>query len=88
MTALETATGLAERICAEARWHGPTCGWLDSNGRPLDVDLYEGSAGVAWFLAHHAALTGSELSARTAAGAARSVLDGVAARPTPRSGLC
>lgn len=88
MTALETATRLADRICDEARWHGRSCGWLDPDGRPLDVDLYDGSAGVAWFLGQHAALTGSEQSVRTAAGAARSVLDVVAARPTPRSGLC
>lgn len=88
MTAVETATRLAERICDEAQSHGRSCAWLDANGRPLGVDLYDGSAGVAWFLGQHAALTGSEQSARTAAGAARSVLDVVAARPTPRSGLC
>ncbi|MBB5801999.1 lantibiotic modifying enzyme [Saccharothrix ecbatanensis] len=87
MTAMETATRLAERICDEARWHGESCDWLDATGRALDVDLYEGSAGIAWFLAQHAALTGSERSAQTAAAAARSVPGKVAARPTPRRGL-
>ena len=87
MTALQAARRLAERICAAARWQGDRCTWTDPEGEPLEADVYAGTAGVAWFLAHLAAVTGDRPAARTAAGAVRSALDLVAGRHAARSGL-
>jgi lantibiotic modifying enzyme len=86
---LEAARQLGRRICEAADWQGDRCSWPDSGtGRPMDADLYAGTAGVAWFLAQLAAVGGDDGAWRpTAAAAIRYALDRVAARPTIRAGL-
>jgi lantibiotic biosynthesis protein len=86
---LEAARQLGRRICEAADWQGDRCSWSDSQtGRPMDADLYDGTAGVAWFLAQLAAVDGDDGAWRpTAVAAIRYALDQVAARPTIRAGL-
>ncbi|MGY1616853.1 lanthionine synthetase LanC family protein [Geodermatophilus sp. SYSU D00691] len=87
MNALEAARRLARRICDDAEWRDGLCTWTGPGGVPMDADLYEGTAGVAWFLGHVGAVTGDARPARTATGAARHAVDRVAHRRLPRSGL-
>jgi lantibiotic modifying enzyme len=86
---LEAARQLGRRICAAADWQGDRCTWPDPDrGRPMDADLYAGTAGVAWFLARLVAVAGEDGACPpTAAAAVRYALDRVAARPTTRAGL-
>lgn len=81
--ALEVATSIGERLVAEAVWFEDRCTWLgsipttDDHGRPtlaqgaVGRSLYDGSAGVALFLAFLGAVTGSPSARATAVGAAR-----------------
>jgi len=78
---LEAAALLGRRICGQAIWHDKRCTWVGASieeGRGAEMaltyaslgpDLYEGTGGVAWFLAELAAATGDELFRRTAVGA-------------------
>jgi lantibiotic modifying enzyme len=90
----EAVARLAARLAAGALWHDGRATWFgddavaDADGSPsvvyrsLDGDLYGGTAGIALFLARHAAAGGDDEVRRAAAGAARHALDWVArARP-------
>jgi lantibiotic modifying enzyme len=78
---LETGLGIAQEIAAKALWSGEFCAFIgaappDRIGGParqavLGGDLYEGSAGIARFLALAARLSGDAGLRRTALGAAR-----------------
>jgi lantibiotic biosynthesis protein len=88
MRPLEAARQLGRRICDAADWRGDRCTWTGSQGGPMDADLYDGTAGVAWFLAQLAAVAGEDGAWRpTAVAAIRHALDRVADRPTTRAGL-
>jgi lantibiotic modifying enzyme len=77
----ETALSIARDIAAGALWSGEACAFLgavapESMGGParhavLGGDLYEGSAGIARFLALVARLSGEDVLRRSALGAAR-----------------
>ncbi|HYP21592.1 MAG TPA: T3SS effector HopA1 family protein, partial [Chloroflexia bacterium] len=96
---LLTARQIGEGICADAVWHEGRCNWVGaqvaapsgSGGharlvyRTLGPDLYDGTAGVALFLAHLYAHTGDAQVYRTALGAARHALSCLA-RPSSRLG--
>jgi lantibiotic modifying enzyme len=78
---LEAAVLLGRRIAGKAIWHENRCTWVGASldeGRGLEAalnyttlgpDLYEGTSGVALFLAELATITGDELFRRTAKGA-------------------
>lgn len=78
---LEAAAVLGRRIADQAIWHEDRCTWVGASvedGRgpemaltyaTLGPNLYEGTSGVALFLAELAAATGDELFRRTARGA-------------------
>jgi lantibiotic modifying enzyme len=85
---LEAARRLGRRVCDAADWRGDRCAWPAFYGGPMDADLYDGTAGVAWFLAQLAVVGGEDGAWRpTAVAASRHALDRVAARPTTRAGL-
>ncbi len=79
---LAAAQEIGRRLVREAVWHRDRCTWLgdDVEGdgavvhRSLAADLYSGTSGVGWFLAHLAAATGDADAARAAAGALRHAL--------------
>lgn len=85
---LLTARQIGERICDEAIWHEGRCNWIGAQVAPslgpggyphlsygaLGPDLYDGTAGVALFLAYLYAHTGDAQVYRTALGAARHAL--------------
>jgi hypothetical protein len=81
--ALESAVGLAWRLANEAIWHAHRCTWLGAsqrdNGeaviRSMDGDLYEGTAGIGWVLAHMARLATDGALADVARGALCHALD-------------
>ena len=62
----DASVAIAERLCVTARWHGDRCRWDGADGG----DLYEGTGGIAWFLADVAVETDRSDFARTALGAA------------------
>jgi lantibiotic modifying enzyme len=78
---LETAVLLGRRITDRAIWHDNRCTWMGAsldegrgfatllNYATLGPDLYNGTSGVAIFLAELAAVTADELFRRTAIGA-------------------
>jgi class II lanthipeptide synthase len=78
---LEVAALLGRRIADQAIWHENRCTWVgasleENRGAEMALtyatlgpDLYEGTSGVALFLAELAAVTGDELFRRTAIGA-------------------
>ncbi len=77
---IDAAARIARRLCRDALWHGQECNWLgwavDVFGRNWSVvykaqspNLYDGTAGIALFLARIHRLTGEELFAETAIGA-------------------
>ncbi len=87
----ETCLAAAERIgyqlCRDAIWDAGCCNWLGwtpqiSDGKvttyawqSLGPTVYDGTAGIAWFLAQLANATGSEVHRRTAIGACRHSLE-------------
>ena len=81
-TVLEAAEGIGAHLCATAIWHEDRCTWTgdDTDGAgqvchgSLGPDLYGGTAGVAWFLAHLWAAAGGDDVLATARGAARHAL--------------
>lgn len=80
----EAGVAIARRIAGDAIWYGPLCTFLGAAAPPrlgeppihisLDGDLYDGSAGIARFLALAAALTGEVPLREAALGAARHAL--------------
>jgi class II lanthipeptide synthase len=83
---LETAQLIGARIVEQAIWHEDRCNWVGAStgkglsGEPvltyatLGADLYDGTAGIAIFLAELAAATGRAGYRRTALGAIRQAL--------------
>jgi hypothetical protein len=75
--ACDAAIELGRRLAAEAVWHDGRCTWLGLGvtadgtiaGRSADGDLYSGTAGIGWALAHLARLGGGEHVERAAIGA-------------------
>jgi lantibiotic modifying enzyme len=79
---LDTAYGIGTTLCRDALWWQDRCTWLQDDvhhtGRGWHLarktcaaDLYEGTAGIALFLARLAAYTNDPIIARVARGAAR-----------------
>jgi lantibiotic modifying enzyme len=90
---LEAAAAIGRTLTADAIWHEGRCSWVGAfenqakpwraDYRALGGDLYDGTAGVGLFLAHLAAVTGSEEARGTAIGAIRHAVE----RPGRREGL-
>ena len=92
---LATAEAIASRLTQDAVWHRDRCNWLGAEPvdlthtdkqsqlsyRALGPDLYDGSSGVALFLAELHAATGDPSARRTALGAVRQALSRVDALP-------
>jgi hypothetical protein len=78
---LDCANSIGQRLAADAIWHAERCTWLGATGEPdgprlasLAPALYDGTAGVALFLAElHAAAPDAAVRA-AALGAARQAL--------------
>ncbi|MEM9553311.1 MAG: lanthionine synthetase LanC family protein [Acidobacteriota bacterium] len=78
---LDTADRIARRLVATAQWHGSACTWEIGDDRPTTAPssgagrraagaaLYQGSAGIAFFLAQHHRVVADADSRRTALGA-------------------
>ena len=77
---LRTAEEIGGSLVESAVWHENRCNWLGFAPRDpsaqsarrytaLGPALYDGTSGIAWFLAHLAAVTGVERTRRTAIGA-------------------
>jgi hypothetical protein len=85
---LETALAIGRRICRDAIWYEDLCNWMGAQAdeeaylkglpgvkyRALGPDLYDGTAGIALFLAALYSLTGDAEVGRTALGAVRHAL--------------
>ncbi len=88
---LRTAEEIASRLSQEAVWHGDRCNWLGvepmdfsptsrqpvMSYRALGPELYNGTSGVALFLAEFYAATGDVPARRTALGAISQALSRV-----------
>lgn len=75
-TYLQSAYQLGRRTAEAAIWQGACCTWPQPEGaQVMDGTLYEGTAGIGWFLSQLAAATGDSLLRRTAEGAARHSLE-------------
>ena len=86
-TFLDAAHRMGRRIAADARWEGDACTWVvitpdrsrpgSRKGIPATAGgmLYEGTSGIALFLAELAAVTGDEEVARAALGGIRYALN-------------
>jgi lantibiotic modifying enzyme len=78
---LDTASGIARRVCRDAIWAGDSCNWMgpsvesmgawDVRHKSFGPELYAGTAGVALFLASVARAAGGAIIRKTAEGAAR-----------------
>lgn len=77
---LEGATRIGLRLARHAQWQGELCAWHTERG-PTGGELYDGSGGIALFLAELAALTGDAEVARAAAGGMRHALAWAAGPP-------
>ena len=89
---LRTAHAIGSRLCREAFWRRNQCNWMAKNVeseeasyQALGPELYDGSAGVALFLAELYAASGDVASARTARAAARHALSKADSVEPPRS---
>src|SRR5882724_3721281 len=78
---LETAERIAARLCRDAVWHQGRCNWtsdfLDGDSvahGALGPDLYDGSSGIALYLARIASVTGERIFRLTAEAALRQAL--------------
>ncbi len=90
---LGVAENIGQRIVSQALWDGHTCTWQVRVPAPshFDVrrteaeaasgDVYQGSAGIAWFLAQLYRVTGDRQVARTALGGIRHALLHAAKQP-------
>lgn len=85
-TLSEAAAGIGDRLAREAIWHDGACTWLGDSVQPVNGewqvvyrscggDLYEGTAGIALFLARLGLATGDGSHRRAAIGGARHALD-------------
>lgn len=85
---LEAAAALGARLCREAVWAGGRCNWVGDAQEPgpgewvvvqraLGPVLYDGTAGVALFLARLHAATGERPFATAARGALRQAISAV-----------
>jgi lantibiotic modifying enzyme len=86
------ASAIGRRIVAEAIWSDGRCTWMGATSsteyRPLGPLVYDGTAGVALFLAVLASATGEPSFARTAKGAIRHAVERAASLPPGhRTGL-
>ena len=78
---LDAAATIGSGLAASAVWHGDRCAWVGAEAdveepsrphyRALAGDIYDGTAGVALFLAELGAVTGDPAHRSTAAGAIR-----------------
>jgi lantibiotic modifying enzyme len=95
---VDLASAIGRRIVEEAVWHDGRCTWIGATADPrqpwrlkyraLGPRVYEGTAGVALFLAQLGTLTGDASARRTAVGALRHALDRAPALPgADRDGL-
>jgi lantibiotic biosynthesis protein len=94
---LETAHSIGRRIAGQAFWHEDRCNWIGAslktgaNGQAalayvtLGPDLYDGTSGIAVFLAELGAATGDTDIRRTAMGAMRHALSRAGDLPPSRS---
>jgi Lanthionine synthetase C-like protein/HopA1 effector protein family len=98
---LEAASGIASYLADTAIWCNGRCNWLGPEAladrptsqrleilfQPLSGDLYDGSAGVAVFLADLSTVTGDESARATAIGAIHDSLAWAGAMGQERGGL-
>ena len=88
---LAAASSIADRIVADAVWHGDRCNWTGAvvdpalpwrlEYRALEPNLYDGTAGVGLFLAQLAVVNGDAAVGRTARGALRQAIARAPALP-------
>ena len=82
---LETANRIGRRLCRDAIWAGNQCTWLGWSKEPINgvwanayraagSDLYNGTSGIALFLAHLYRFTGDAHQKRALIGAVNQVL--------------
>lgn len=82
---LDAAAALGARLCRDAVWAGPRCNWLGDASemvgpawgvvhRAMGAELYDGTAGIALFLARLHAMAGERPFRTAADGALRHVL--------------
>lgn len=82
---METGCQIGRRLIEDAIWHEDRCNWLgfipdgpagnlSRKYSALGPDLYDGTSGIAWFLAHLSAVTGDRKARLAAIGAARQAL--------------
>ena len=91
---LAAASSIADRIVADAVWHGDRCNWTGAvvdpalpwrlEYRALEPNLYDGAAGVGLFLAQLAVVNGDGAVRRTARGALRQAIARAPALPPGR----
>lgn len=97
-TYLDIAHRIGQRIASQGQWQGDACGWQimapdptgrsrDSVPQPAGGVLYQGTAGIAWFLGHLAAVTDDGSLRRAAAGGLRHALDSTEQLPAASFGL-
>ncbi len=95
---LDIAHRIGQRIASQGQWQGEACGWQimapdptgqsrDSVPQPATGLLYQGTAGIAWFLAQVAAVTDDDTLRRTAAGGLRHALNTAEQLPEASFGL-
>ncbi|KWK06105.1 hypothetical protein WM11_12010 [Burkholderia ubonensis] len=83
---LTAAARIGAELAGDAVWHDGRCCWvghLSGTGRPfgaLGPALYDGTAGIAWFLAQLYSVTGEARLRATAEGALRHACAAVVAR--------
>lgn len=79
---LETADWIGAKLCRDAVWSGDRCNWLGDSFEPVNnnwtlvhrafgPEFYNGTSGIAYFLAHLFRLTGDRIFRLTAEAALR-----------------
>lgn len=90
----ETAFTIGAGLCRDAIWDGQRCNWLGASMEPIagqwrvvdrsfGPDLYAGTSGMAYFLAHLYRTSREDVVRRTAEGAMRAALSRLEAIPEP-----
>ena len=90
---LDVADSIGHNIAQAAQWDGSVCRWNVDTPDPAHQgprrsrtaargDVYQGSAGIAWFLAELYAVTGHPILANTAEGGIRHALSAAKGWPT------
>jgi len=86
-TFLQTAQQIAARLVGQAVWNGEACSWHSNTGRLLGGDVYDGTSGIALFLAElHGVRPDLEVG-RTAEGAVHHAITGWTERTRGTLGL-